>query len=182
MHEKALQTVALVYSAVLLFLSSCASLDPEYARTGRVSLTESYIVAGEYKKALGLYSTSYSDHPELKNEYLNAGIQVRNAADRAFRRGDFAKAGSIYNLLIRARITEQDFSESLTFDRDYLGRQIKACSKTLTEMGLMKYREERLEEAISLWEKVLTFDHDNSSVINAIETANRQMQILKNIK
>ena len=31
----------------------------------------------------------------------------------------------------------------------------------LTERGLKKYREENLEDAIALWEKVLLFDPDN---------------------
>lgn len=183
MHKKASKSGALVCPLMLLFLSSCALLNTEYARRGEVSPEQTHIAAGEYKKALDLYAAKYSiENPELRNEYLNSGIQVRNAADRAFGRGDFAKAGNIYHLLIKAGITEKDFSGSLPFDRGYLETQIKACSKNLTELGLTKYREQKLEEAISVWEKVLTFDRGNSSVITAIETANRQLQILKNIK
>jgi hypothetical protein len=50
------------------------------------------------------------------------------------------------------------------------------------ENGLMKYREEKLDEAIVIWKKALVFDPENTGVKNALETATQQLQKLKSMK
>ena len=142
------------------------------------------IALGEYKKALDLYSNAYDryHYPELRSSYARTAEQVRNLADIAYQKKDFSEAGSIYNTLFESGITTRDFAQSLSFNDDYLNGQIILCSKALLENGLMKYREEKLDEAIVIWKKALVFDPENTGVKNAIETATQQLHKLKTLK
>ncbi len=139
---------------------------------------------GKYRRALEVYSNAYDRHHlrNLRQGYARMGEQVVMAADDAYQAKDFAEAGSIYRILFESGITTRDFAQSLSFDDDYLSAQIKACSKALMEIGLMKYREEKLDEAIVVWKKILAFDVDNKNARSAIDTATVQLQQLKNLK
>jgi len=174
-----------------VFSSSCAShkgAGPADAGANSVDdivrIAQEQIAHGLYKQALDVYSQAYDKyhHQRLRYHYAGAGEQIRNAADAAFRKSAFAEAGSVYHVLFESGITIRDFAGSLSFNDDYLDGQIKSCSKALTEIGLVKYREEKLDEAISSWQKVLVFDTANKGVMKAIDTATRQLQHLKNFK
>jgi tetratricopeptide (TPR) repeat protein len=142
------------------------------------------IALGEYRKALELYSNAYDryHYSGMRGNYAKTAEQIRSTADTAFQKKDFAEAGSIYNILFESGITTRDFAQSLSFDDDYLNGQINFCSKTLMENGLMKYREEKLDEAIGIWKKALAFDPENTAIKNALETATQQLQKLKTLK
>ena len=181
----------LICIVLAVFSSSCAShKGAGRADAGANSIINTFrqaqeqVAHGKYKQALEIYSTAYDKyhHPRLRYHYAGAGEQIRNAADAAYQRGAFADAGSAYLVLFESGITTRDFATSLSFNDDYLDGQIKACSKALTEIGLVKYREEKLDEAISSWQKVLAFDPLNKGVMKAIDTATRQLQHLKNFK
>jgi tetratricopeptide (TPR) repeat protein len=139
---------------------------------------------GRFKRALELYSSVFDKHhhPGLRRGYARLGEQIRSAADTAYQRGQIAEAGIDYSILFESGITTRNFAETLSFDDDYLIRQIKACSKALMESGLMKYREEKLDEAIAIWKKALCFDPDNRNIKNAFDTATVQLQKLKQLK
>ena len=139
---------------------------------------------GRFKHALELYSNAFDKyhHQGLRRGYARLGEQIRSAADTAYQAGEVAEAGSDYSILYESGITTRDFAGTLSFDDDYISRQIKACSKALMENGLMKYREEKLDEAIAIWKKALLFDPDNRNVKNAFDTATAQLQQLKQIK
>jgi tetratricopeptide (TPR) repeat protein len=142
------------------------------------------IALGEYRKALELYSNTYDryHYSGMRSNYAKTAEQIRNTADTAYQKKDFAEAGSIYNILFESGITTRDFAQSLSFDDDYLNEQIGLCSKALMENGLMKYREEKLDEAIVIWKKALAFDPENTAIKNALETATQQLQKLKSMK
>ena len=182
----------LLCSALLMASASCASIRisggpgiredadgiavKEAIRQARAS-----IAGGDYNKALGIYSRTYNKYPynvKLMSSYSEAGEQIRNGADSAYKNASFAEAGHLYNLLFKNDITSMDFAPSLSFNSDYLRAQMQACSKTLTEIGLTKYREEKLDEAILMWKQVLTFDPENRGVRKAINTANKQLRIM----
>jgi len=139
---------------------------------------------GKYQKALEIFSNAYDRYhlPGLRHGYSRIGEQIRAAADNAYELRNFAEAGGTYRILFESGITTRDFAQSLSFGDEYLDRQIKACSKALMEIGLIKYREEKLEEAITVWKKILVFDDDNRSVKSAIDTATTQLQQLKHMK
>ena len=139
---------------------------------------------GRFKRALEIYSNAFDKfhYQGLRRGYARMGEQIKSAADRAYQTGEVAEAGLAYGSLFESGITTRDFSGTLSFDDDYLSRQIKACSKSLLESGLMKYREGKIDDAIAIWEKALSFDPDNRNVKNAFDTATAQLQQLKQIK
>ena len=179
-------------SAISVFAVSCsvpsrnaAPVGPEkqiVAETSR--LAEEQFTLGRFKKSLEIYAQAYDKYhlKGLRRGYLRLSERIRNAADAAYQRKDFAEAGSNYHLLFENGVTTRDFAQSLTFDDAYLGAQIAACSRSLTEIGLMKYREEKLEEAITHWKQVIAFDANNKVVMDAIHRATIQLQQLNAIK
>lgn len=187
-----LRIFLLICIALATFSSSCASMHKGAGPAGAgvnsigdtVRLAQEQVALGEYQKALGIYSTAYDKfhHPRLRYHYAGTGEQIRNAADAAYQRRAFADAARVYLVLFESGITTRDFAGSLSFNDDYLDGQIKACSKALTEIGLVKYREEKLDEAILSWQQALAFDPDNKGVMKAIDTATRQLHKLKSFK
>jgi tetratricopeptide (TPR) repeat protein len=142
------------------------------------------VAGGEYKRALELYSSAYEKNhtPKMRVNYGATGEQIRKIADQAYQRREFAEAGGIYTTLIESGITTRDFAGSLSFDEDYLYRQMHICSNAILETGLTTYRDGKLEDAISIWKKAQVFDRDNKDIKGAIDTATTQLQNLKNIK
>lgn len=144
----------------------------------------SYLSDAQYNNALDVYAVAheqYGDDVILEN-YLKAGNLVRNAADTAYEKKNYLQAGRIYKILLIQRITDQDSTKSLSFDETYLRKMIKVCSKCLNEIGLLKYRSDLLDEAILIWDQILSFDSDNKSAIKAIETANSQLKVIRKIR
>jgi tetratricopeptide (TPR) repeat protein len=182
---------AALWVTVLMFLSSCSSFTRERPREREPGIesetarqAQQQFALGKYKKALEIYSVAYDKHhdADLRHGYVKIGEQIKAAADAAYREGDFAEAGSAYVNLFESGITTRDFAQTLSFDDDYLSGRIKACSNALLEMGMIKYREEKIEEAIAVWKKALVFDVDNRNIRNAIDTATVQLQQLKTLK
>jgi len=147
-------------------------------------MAQKQVALGAYGKALAIYSTAYDKKHirGLRQGYLNLGEQIRAASDAAYQRGELLEAGLAYRMIFESGITTRDFAPSLSFDDDYLNRHIEACSNGLIEIGLTKYREEKLDEAIEVWKKVLDFDHGNKHARSAIDTATVQLQRLRAMK
>jgi len=191
MHTAGPLQRAALWITILLLLSSCSIFPWEKTRErepGVVSETarqaQQQFALGRYDKALEIYSSAYDKHhdAELRRGYAKIGEQIRAAADASYRGGNFAEAGTAYENLFDSGITTRDFAQTLSFDDDYLTGKIKACSNQLLEIGLMKYREEKIEEALAVWKKALVFDADNRTIKNAIDTATAQLQQLKSLK
>jgi tetratricopeptide (TPR) repeat protein len=179
-------------ACLIVFTPSCAYIRRVTAPPGQehkviddtARQAQASIALGDYQKALEIYSKAYDryHYRGMRSSYARTADQIGNAADTAYQKKDYEQAGSIYNTLFESGITTRDFAQSLSFDDDYLTEQISLCSKALMENGLMKYREEKLEEAIVIWKKALVFDPENTGVKNAIETATLQLQKLKSLK
>lgn len=182
----------LLCTGLLLFAPSCSFIqrvtEPAALEKKVIDDTakraQAHMALGEHAKALELYSGAYDTYHDqgMRAGYANTVEQIRNAADAAYQKRDFAEAGNIYMTLFESGITTRDFAGSLSFDDDYLSKQIKLSSKALLESGLTKYREGKLEDAIVVWKKALAFDQDNKDIKGAIDTATTQLQNLKNIK
>jgi tetratricopeptide (TPR) repeat protein len=179
-------------------ISSCASFQnkPETVRqaqsqknkpqaiTETVKQAQSQVALGEYKKALALYAAAddtYGNDAALQHQYVRTGDRIRSAADKAFQRRAFSQAGGIYHILLESGITGRNFQEPLSFDTAYLRNRIGSCSNALMEIGLVKYREDNLDEAFSIWSKVLAFDPGNKAVTKALQTTSKQRKMLKDI-
>ncbi len=166
-------------------LSSCASFQNKRQTVEEtVRQAQSQIALGDYQKALALYAAAddrAGHHPSLHRHYVRTGDLIRAAADTAFEQRNFQQAGGIYHVLRESGITERSFQESLSFDTAYLLSRIGSCSNALMELGLVKYREDNLDEAFSIWSKVLAFDPGNKTIAKALQITNKQRQKLRDI-
>lgn len=165
-------------SMLFLLLSSCSALNK--STDTPVLQTERYIEHGEYEETFALLSRSCDHYQEGNNLPAECRLnfeRILQIADRHFEKKDFAKAGILYRLLMESGATGNYPPGALS-----LREKITKCARVLTGEGLVQYREEKLDKAISLWEQVLSFDPENESVKKAITSANRQQQYLKNIR
>jgi len=188
--SKAYQSTALLITFVVL-LSSCSFLSRGVLRERDAKIAsetakqaQEQFALGRYKKALEIYSAAYDKYHDagLRRGYIRLGEQTKAAADTWFQAENFGEAGSAYRNLFESGITTRDFTQALSFDDNDLIKKIKVCSESLMEIGLMRYREQKLEEAIAVWKKALAFDADNRYVRNAIDTATLQLQQLKTLR
>lgn len=185
-------STVLLCIALTAFTPSCAVLYRATAPAGHEKMfvedtarqAQAHLAQGEYRKALELYAERYAKYryQEMRAPYAGTAEQIRGAADAAHQRKDFADAWNMYHALYETGVTGRDFSPPLSFDDEYLRRQMKASSKGILETGLTKYREGKLEDAIAIWKKALEFDPDNKELKSSIDTATMQLQNLKNIK
>lgn len=182
-------SLLLLLVAVLTTVAACATggkVREAQEHPGRdigasIRLAEEHAAVGNYTAALMLYAELYDTCRDRRvvDLYIAAGKQVREMADRALQKKDFPNAGRLYTALLESKVTSAAQLGLLSFDDGYLKRQIRICTQALMETGLVKYRDEQLDDAIAAWEKVLVFDPENRTVLRAIDTANRQRSSLK---
>jgi len=168
--------------------SSTGPQEKEHGRTdvrNAISSAQHHVAVEDYQKALEILNNTYAKNRKdgaLRSSYIRIIEEIKNAADSAFKNNRFDTAGAVYNILLRDAFQTTDFADAVSFDREFLKSRIKTCARILTQEGLLKYREARLDEAISIWKKVLAFDHDNVEVKNAIGTAQNQLKNLNGIR
>lgn len=146
---------------------------------------KAYLSSGNYKKALETYAAACDGHPEdeeLLDAYTDALESIKAEADKAYENQDYAKAGQLYNMLLRSGFKERQLQGEISFDDDYLTKRIGACSKKLMEFGIMKYRAGDLQQAIAIWKKILVFKPSDREAKKAIDRATAQLQNLKQMK
>lgn len=139
-----------------------------------------YLFAGEYEKALDVYRAALSGgvaDKDLRKGYGEAMGRVKEAADAAFEKQEFLRAGGFYYLLEKY-YPDARWGIVLSFDAPYLRERKKLCAKVLTQDGLSRYREGKLETAIFIWDCVLGFDPGNAEVKKALDTAKIQLKNL----
>ncbi len=160
----------------------------EHVRTDVQSVISSArrnVAIKDYQKALEILNSTYAKNHkngDLRSGYIRIIEEIKSDAESAFKNNRVAEAGSIYNILLRDSFQTADFADSVSFDREFLINRIKTCARGLTQEGLLKYREGKLDDAIAIWKKVLAFDRDNLEVKNSISTAQNQLKNLNNIR
>lgn len=181
-YGRRIQTLPLFLALLLVVSCSSARLYSEPAAWEEQ--LQKQLSAGDYTGALKQFARQYDRHHtrEMLAKYAAAAETVRRAADAAFDQKEYSSAGTIYRVLLDSGVAVETPSRAVSFDEDYLRDRIRVCSKTLTEAGLLKYREEKLDEAIAAWEQILAFDPENRTAAKAIETANGQLLRLKKFK
>jgi hypothetical protein len=71
---------------------------------------------------------------------------------------------------------------SSPFNRETLTAKIKTCKKNLFENGLEQYRSGNLDQAISIWKGILTFDPGDQGIQMVVDKATLQLENLQKIK
>jgi len=183
------RTPAVLCVSLIIASVTCCSVHPVSRQEPDpvdtlIKQAQAYASTGEYKKALDVYSSAYDKYNHNRNllrHYAKTGGQIRNTADKAYQKKNYADAGRLYRILYDSHIVAKDFPESLSFDGKYLDSQMKACVRALMEIGLANYRAWEFEEAIAVWKKALAFYPEDKAIKIAIETASSQLERLNAI-
>jgi hypothetical protein len=91
-------------------------------------------------------------------------------------------AGWIYQLLLKQVSSMTQLNDYFSFDREGLAAKIEYCKKILFENGLGQYRSGNLDQAISTWKTILTFDPENQEIKKVVDMATLQLKNLQEIK
>jgi tetratricopeptide (TPR) repeat protein len=170
-------------------LSFRKTLLEKRVKTSRCLFTEeqvsSHLKAGEFRKASDLCKEVYKRYPQdptVRNGYIRTLESIKANGDRAFEGHHFALAGSVYEMLLKDLSSVKNLNGSLSFSKEGLTSQISNCRKVLFESGLKQYRSGNLNQAISLWKSILTFDPENREIKRAVNMATLQLENLQKAK
>jgi len=97
------------------------------------------IRAGEFQKAIDVHREIYQKYPQdprIRSSYITAIESIKRLGDQAFERNDFRSAGMIYEVLGKNWVHFADFSQSFSFNKDFLEKKIKTCRYLFTEEQL----------------------------------------------
>ena len=144
--------------------------------------TRQALEAGDSDKAVEIYKTRHLENPD-DAEWLHSFValleEIKRAGDGAFSKENFVTAGRTYSSLSKNFKSFDKFQASLSFSEKSLDEGIKNCRTELNKKALDLYRKEKLVEAISTWQDILTFDPENLETKKAIETATLQLNKIK---
>ncbi len=179
--------------SVLLLLPSCMpQKNPQIgkmpAHRSRIDFdrirmkSEQYLVQGDYKSALDVYTNlcrKYPDDQALSVNYGKTVEDIHRAAIEAFSKEDFISSGRAYYILLKNNSSCHGSVREQTIDKGLLHARLEDCSSQLSQRALAEYRKGNLAEAISIWKNILAFDPNNAGVEKAIETATVQLKNLQ---
>ncbi len=144
-----------------------------------------YLRARDFQGGIDVYRGLVEQYPSDKvvgNRYLSVLESVKRQADLEFERKEYASSGRSYGVLFKNYSSLNPLKRFLSYNAGSLEARITACRKILFEDGLERYRSGDLEQAISTWKTILTFDSENPEVKKAMEKAIFQAKSLKRIK
>jgi tetratricopeptide (TPR) repeat protein len=149
---------------------------------GILAKADEYVAQGDFKSALDFHKSTAEKYPgnkALEDGFIATIEDIMKAADRAFEKGDFILAGKTYYLLLRSVPQSNGFSAGLSFTKKSLTKKLNECRSALSQEALSQYRSGNIENAISLWKSLLSFDPGNKSIKKYIDTATTQLKNLK---
>jgi len=160
--------------------SSAEEVAPSSAQAAK--LAEKHRVAGEYQQAIDIYQEAYQRQPDdqtLVKAYVKSIEKIISAADKAFDQQDFASAGKTYDILLKNHAHFKGFQKQRSFNRTLLDEKLDYCQKALYQQGFQEYRNGNIDEAIAIWQDLLTIDPDNKDIQEALKTARLQQKNLR---
>ena len=141
--------------------------------------------AGEYQKAIDIYSTECRQQPQnlqIMKEYSSGLDGIKASADKALENKDFAYAGRLYYLLRNNCAKFSGVEHMISFGSAYLDTNLAKCKKSLSVKGFEEYRKGDINKALSLWHSVLAIDPNDKSIKEAVRTAELQRKNLQEAK
>ena len=134
---------------LLLFLSSCSWLRKEQVQKEQGQKEQAQkqtddvyeqaqieLEAGKFQKAIDLCKEIYQKYPQdptVRSDYIKTLESIKSSGDGAFERNDFKLAGNIYEILVRNWVHFSDFSQSLSFKKNFLENKTKTSRCLFTE-------------------------------------------------
>jgi tetratricopeptide (TPR) repeat protein len=177
------------FADLSLSLSFKRSFLGEKAKTSRCLFVRgqvsSYLKAGEFQRAIDIYKEIYQKYPQdpaVRSGYIRTLESIKNNGGLAFGKGDFALAGWVFEILLKHVSSVNHLNGPRSFDRDGLTAKIKTCKRNLFENGLEQYRSHNLDQAISIWKSILTFDPADQEIKMVVDKATLQLENLQKIK
>ncbi len=143
-----------------------------------------FVKTGDFQKGIDIYKSLIQQYPSdtaVRNRYISLLESIKRHADLDFKRKDFALAGRSYRVLLKNYSSLSHLKRSLSYNAGLLDAGIETCRKILFEDGLNHYRSGNLNQAISTWKNILTFDPENSEIKKATDKAILQVDNLKTI-
>jgi outer membrane protein assembly factor BamD (BamD/ComL family) len=177
--------IILPWVSLIFILSSCGWVrkDQDQSYINRaIQQAQTNLNGGDFRGAIDAYKEiyqKYSNDPVLQGEYIRTLESIKKSADRAFGKGDFPQAGRAYEILLRNYSSQKEFHPFLSYNREILGRKLEACKKVLFERALRQYRYGNLNQAISVWKSILTFDPENQEIKRIVDIATVQIENLE---
>ena len=146
---------------------------------------QSCLKNGDVQKGIDIYSGLIREYPEdttVRDGYVSFLESIKARADLDFKRKDFVPAGRSYRILLKNHSSVSGLKRSLSYNAGLLNTRIETCRKILFEDALGTYRSGNLNQAISIWRNILTFDPENQEVKKAMDKAILQAGNLEKIK
>jgi len=155
---------------------------PSQAPVQAATLARQHVEAGEYQKAIDIYSAECRKTPQdlpIMKEYAKSLEGIKSTADKALEKRDFASAGRMYYVLQDNYTKFTGVAQMLSFNSAYLNTKLSYCKKSLSMQGFQEYRKGNINKAIMLWQNLLVIDPNNKDIKEAVRTATLQQKNLQ---
>jgi tetratricopeptide (TPR) repeat protein len=146
---------------LFLFLSSCSGLKKEQIQrqTGHeAKQAQLELEAGDFQKAIDIYKEIYQKYPQdptIRSSYIKTLESIKNSGDRAFERNNYELAGNIYEILAKNWFHFADFSQFLSFNKNFLEKKIKTSRCLFIEEQVSSYlKAGKFQRAIDICKEI----------------------------
>ncbi|MCX6570506.1 MAG: hypothetical protein NT006_03670 [Candidatus Aminicenantes bacterium] len=112
-----------------LFLSACALADKNVTKQTPVE-SRPVLAEGDFQKALDDFKAAHEKTPhskELAANYVRTVEEIKGAADRALGQQEYARAGTIYRILLNSYDDFGALASKLSFKKARLETALKEC-------------------------------------------------------
>ncbi|MFC1549564.1 tetratricopeptide repeat protein [Nitrospirota bacterium] len=123
--------------------------------------------------------SSKRDRVYLYSSAINGFI---GKGDSRMKKNEYGEAGVSYRKALDYYPAETSIAKKVKLSKQALLKNIVKCSNALMEAGLLKYRAGQLEEAITIWDRIILFDPNNIEARKALNTATIQLENLRKLK
>jgi tetratricopeptide (TPR) repeat protein len=128
------RTLAYLILPCLLW-PACSTANKNLTKQASVE-SQKPLAAGDFEKALSGFREATKKNPrgkELGANYVRTVEEIKQAADRALGQRDYARAETIYRVLLNNYADFGTFATNLTFKKAYLETALKNCSAALVD-------------------------------------------------
>jgi len=139
----------------------------------------------EYTEALDMMKQKIASGASEQNYnslYVAAVNGIISQGDLKVENKQLAEAGMAFRRALDDYPADERMKGKVKRTSLEIKGDIDRLSTSLMDTALMKYREGAIEEAITLWDKLLAFDPQNAEAKKARDTAATQLENLKKVK
>ena len=146
---------------LFLFLSSCGWSKKEQIQNQMDHATrqaQMELEAGKFQRAIDICKEIYQKYPQdptVQSGYIKTLESIKSGGDRTFEKNDFKLAGNIYEVLARNWVHFADFSQCLSFKKNFLEKKIKASRCLFIEEQVSSHlKAGELQKAINICKEI----------------------------